>query len=382
MAMQRRIPTVVMRGGTSKALFFHANHLPADETIRDRLILRLYGSPDPKQIDGLGGATSVTSKTAIISVSSDPRYDVEYNFGQVSLDRCLIDYKGNCGNISSAVGPFAVDEGLVPVTEPVTTVRIHQKNTDKLIVAEVPVTDGLFDGDGDYAISGVPGTASRITLHFHDPAGSITGKLLPTGSPRDLLSVPGLGEVEISVVDAANPVVFVSAKRLGLRGGEIRELSPEARAAIEAVRARTAVLLGFAATPEEATLRCQAVPKIAFVSPPMDYATLSGETVTRDRIDLTARIMTMGTLHKSFAVTGAICTAGAAMIEGTVVNEAAEAPAADRPVRIGHPGGVIEIGADIVERDGAPQYRKASVGRTSRRLMEGYALAPESLWSK
>lgn len=369
-----------MRGGTSKGVFFHETHLPRDQGLRDRLINRIFGSPDPNQIDGLGGAASVTSKTAIIAPASDPRYDVAYTFGQVSIDRPLVDYKANCGNISAAVGPFAVDEGLVPAIEPVTKVRIHQKNTDKLIIAEVPVKNGRFACEGSYAISGVPGTGSRIVLHFHDPGGAVTGRLLPTGNPRDVLAVPGLGEIEISVVDAANPVVFVRAERLGLNPGDARSLrEPSVRAMLEAVRARAAVLLGLAASPEEASQRVQTVPKIAVVAPPVDSLTLSGNALPRDRIDLTARIMTMGALHNAYAVSGAICTAGAARIEGTVVHESVAAETIG-PLRIGHPSGVFEVEATVVKKDGQDHYVKATVGRTARRLMHGYAEVPGSLW--
>lgn len=378
--MQRRIPAVVMRGGTSKGVFFHENHLPRDQDLRDRLINRLFGSPDPSQIDGLGGAASVTSKTAIIAPASSPRHDVVYTFGQVSIDRPLVDYKANCGNISAAVGPFAVDEGLVAAIEPVTTVRIHQKNTNKLIIAEVPVKNGRFNSEGSYAISGVPGTGSRIVLHFHDPGGAVTGRLLPTGNPRDVLAVPGLGEVEVSLVDAANPVVFVRAESLGLDPRDTRSLGePAVRAMLEAVRARAAVLLGLAVSDEEASRSVQTVPKIAVVAPPADYLTLSGDALSRDRIDVTARIMSMGNLHRAYAVSGAICTAGAARIAGTVVHEsvAGETPG---PLRIGHPSGVFEVDAKIVKKDGQDHYAKAIVGRTARRIMHGYADVPEALW--
>ena len=246
--MQKSIPAVLMRGGTSKGLFFHADHLPADPRIRDNAILAAYGSPDPdrRQIDGVGGAVSTTSKVAIISRSTSPDYDVVYDFGQVSIDRPLIDYKGNCGNISSAVGPFAVDEGLVPATEPVTRVKIHQKNTDKLIIAEVPVKNGRFDEEGHYKIAGVPGSASKITLRFADPGGSITGKLFPTGNLQDDLDVPGVGVVTLTMIDAANPVILVPAARLDLKGTEIDEIDTgeEIKAKLEQIRCTAAVKIG------------------------------------------------------------------------------------------------------------------------------------------
>ena len=205
--MQKRIPAVLMRGGTSKGLFFHDNHLPSDIDARNRVILAAFGSPDPnrRQIDGVGGGVSTTSKVAIISPSESPDYDVVYNFGQVSIDRPIVDWKGNCGNISSAVGPFAVDEGLVKAVAPVTRVRIHQLNTNKLITADVPVKNGRFDEQGDYAIAGVPGTHARVALGFADPGGALTGKLFPTGNRRDTIEMPDHGPIKITIVDAANP---------------------------------------------------------------------------------------------------------------------------------------------------------------------------------
>ncbi len=381
--MQKRIPAVLMRGGTSKGLFFHKNHLPSDPAIRDRVLLAAYGSPDPnrRQIDGVGGGVSTTSKVAIISPSEDPRYDVVYHFGQVSIDRPTVDVKGNCGNISSAVGPFAVDEGLVRAEAPVTRVRIHQKNTDKLIIAEVPVKDGRFDEDGDYSIDGIPGTHSRITLRFADPGGSLTGKLFPTGNRKDTIEVPGHGTVEITVIDAANPVVLVSAEAIGLTGFEIDEIdaSDKIKATLEAIRCKAAVLVGLAASEEEATRESQAVPKIAFIAAPGRYTTTSGRVIEPGDIDLAARIMSMGTLHRAFAVSGGVSTAGAAMIPGTVASGLMETGGAQQEMlRIGHPGGIIDVGA-VIDVDGDRcDYKEAVLGRTARRLMEGYALVPES----
>ncbi len=380
--MQKRIPAVLMRGGTSKALFFHDNHLPRDPATRSRVILAAFGSPDPnrRQIDGLGGGVSTTSKMAIISPSPSPDYDVVYNFGQVSIDRPIVDYKGNCGNISSAVGPFAVDEGLVPAVEPITRVRIHQLNTNKLITAEVPVKDGRFDETGDYTIAGVPGTHARITLRFDDPGGAVTGRLFPTGHRRDAIEVPGHGRVTITIIDAANPVVLVRADAIGLTGTEIDEIDAgrDIKQTLEAIRCQAAVLIGLAASAEEATQRSQAVPKIAFVAPPRPYTDTGGGTVAAEAIDITARIMSMGTLHRSYAVSGGIATAGAAMIPDTVAYDLLTAEARQRDLlRIGHPGGIIEMGA-VIDREGEGcVYREALVGRTARRLMEGYVLVPD-----
>jgi len=371
-----------MRGGTSKGLFFHDNHLPADPAVRDRVILAAFGSPDPnrRQIDGLGGGVSTTSKMAIISPSSSPDYDVVYNFGQVSIDRPIVDYKSNCGNISSAVGPFAVDEGLVKAVAPITRVRIHQLNTNKLITAEVPVKDGRFDETGDYTIAGVPGTHARITLRFADPGGAVTGRLFPTGNRRDTIDIPGHGSAAITIIDAANPVALVRADAIGLAGTEIDEIDNgrDIKRTLEAIRCKAAVMIGLAANEEAATRRSQAVPKIAIVAPPQSYTDTGGRTVAEDAIDITARIMSMGTLHRSYAVSGGIATVGAAMIPDTVVHDLLTAEARQKDLlRIGHPGGIIDLGAVIDLQGDNCLYREALVGRTARRLMEGYVLVPE-----
>jgi 2-methylaconitate cis-trans-isomerase PrpF len=379
--MQKRIPCVLMRGGTSKGLFFHDNHLPADPEVRNRIILAAFGSPDAnrRQIDGVGGGVSTTSKVAIISPSPSPDYDVVYNFGQVSIDRPIVDFKGNCGNISSAVGPFAVDEGLVKAVEPVTRVRIHQLNTNKLITAEVPVKDGRFDEAGDYAIAGVPGTHSRISLRFADPGGSLTGRLFPTGHRQDNIAIPGHGNVAITIIDAANPVVLVRAEAIGLSGTEINEIDAgkDIQKTLETIRCKAAVMVGLAASEEDATQRGQAVPKIAFVADPRSYTDTGGKTVAAEDIDITARIMSMGTLHRSYAVSGGIATAGAATIPDTVAYDLLNAKARRKDLlRIGHPGGIIDVGA-VIDTDGDHcVYREAVIGRTARRLMEGYVLVP------
>ena len=380
--MQKALRAVYMRGGTSKAVFFHENHLPNDPAIRDRVILSAYGSPDPnkRQINGMGGAVSTTSKVAIISRSKNPAYDVVYHFGQVSIDKPMIGYRGNCGNISSAVGPYAIDEGMVVAEEPVTRVRIYQKNTNKLIIADVPVKDGLYNEEGDFSIDGVPGSGGKILLHFVDPGGSISGKLLPTGNAKDEIDVKGIGRIAVSIVDAANPVVFVRARDLGLSGTEIYEIdgSEEIRAKLEAIRARGAVMLGFADSPEEASKTSQDVPKIAFVSEPSPYQTVTGRMITADDIDIVARIMSMGTLQKAYAVTGAICTAGAAKIEGSVVSEMLGGRGSDtNEVLIGHPGGIIPVAAKLNKSDHGYEYEEAVLGRTARRLMDGYVYVPE-----
>lgn len=380
--MQRSIPAVLMRGGTSKGFFFHEHHLPAEASIRDQVILAAYGSPDPnrRQVDGVGGAASTSSKVAIISPSADSAYDVVYNFGQVAIDRPIIDYKGNCGNISAAVGPFAVDEGLVKAVEPITRVRIHQKNTNKLIVAEVPIKNGRFNEEGDYQIAGVPGSHSRIDLRFDTPGGALTGKLFPTGNTSDTIVVPGYGEMAITIIDAANPVVLVRAEALGLQGTEIEAIdaSNDIRKTLESIRCKAAVLIGLAATEQEASERSQAVPKMAFISAPQAYRATSGHSIAASEVDLVARIMSMGYLHPSYAVSGGIATAGAAMVPGTVVYGLLREESRRKTLlNIGHPAGIIGVGAVVEEHGGQYTYKEAVVGRTARRLMAGHVLVEE-----
>lgn len=384
--MQRRIRAVVMRGGTSRAVVFRPEELPEDPALRDRVILKIFGGGDPygRQIDGLGGATSTTSKMAIIGPSSVPDADVDYTFGQVNVTAPMIDYGGNCGNISSAVGPYAVDEGLVRTTDPVTTVRIWQTNTRKRIIAHVPTAGGIHQVEGDYAIDGVPGTGGMIVLEFLEPGGSMTDRLLPTGRAAESLEVPGVGVVTVSLVDAANPCVFVRAGDLGLVGTEMPDRvdgDPDLLRRLEAIRALAAVRMGLAATPDEATARSPGVPKIAFVSPPATYTSTAGLPVATAGVDVVGRIMSMGRLHRAYALTGAICTAVAAMVEGTLAHEAARPVAEDeRTIRIGHPAGIIEAGAKVVRRGDEWIAEKVVTRRTARRLMEGVTLVPASVW--
>jgi 2-methylaconitate cis-trans-isomerase PrpF len=277
-----------------------------------------------------------------------------------------------------------VDEGLVKAVEPITRVRIHQKNTNKLITAEVPVKNGRFDHCGDYAIAGVPGTHSRITLGFADPGGSLTGKLFPTGNHRDTIEVPNHGSVPITIIDAANPVVLVPAEAVGLTGIEIDEIDTgdDIKLTLETIRCKAAAMIGLAASEQEATQRSQAVPKIAFIAPPRPYITTGGQTISAQDIDITARIMSMGTLHRSYAVSGGISTAGAAMIPGTVAHPLVSEPARQNDLlRIGHPGGIIDIGAGIDIDGDRCDYRQAVIGRTARRLMEGHVLIPEECFN-
>jgi hypothetical protein len=369
-----------VRGGTSRALVFHRRDLPSDPGAWDAIFLAALGSPDPygRQLDGLGGGNSSLSKVAVVGPPTHSEADVDYTFGQVEVTRPLVDYRGNCGNISSAIGPFALDEGLVPAREPETVVRIHNTNTRKLIHAHVPVEAGAARERGDFALDGVPGTGARIALDFLDPGGAGTGRLLPTGRPQDLLEVAGHGPVGASLVDATNPVVFVAAKELGLDGTERPEEidgRPGLLERLEAIRAAAAVRMGLARTADEATRTSPAVPKIALLAAPAPYRTLAGTPVDPSGVDLVARVVSMGKTHRAFALTAAMCLAVAARVPGTLAHALAAASAGD--VRIGHPSGVLPVAA-VVERgaDGTPLARTVTVYRTARRLMEGAVLVP------
>ncbi len=380
--MQARIRTVIMRGGTSRGLFFRDEDLPLDPEARTWTILAAFGSPDRygRQIDGLGGATSLTSKAAIISKGTQPGIDVNFTFGQVSIEKPLIDMRGNCGNISSAVGPYAIDEGLVPCQEPLTQVRFLNTNTQKVIVAHVPTRNGRFEPEGNYTIPGVPGTGSKIVLDFLDPGGAVTGKLLPTGQVRDVLHVPGIGHIEVSIVDAANPLVFCRSEDFGLSGQETPEqidTNQELLLRIGATRAAAGVAIGLADSIEEAIHSVPSVPKIAFVTQPRPYFQLDGVLREAADVDLVARIMSMGHLHRAYALTGAICTTVAAQIPGTLVYDVvSERARASGGLRLGHPSGVMDLSART-HKEGERWYvEKASAARTARRLMEGPVYIP------
>lgn len=369
-----------MRGGTSKGLFFHERDLPTDPGTRDRFILAAFGSPDPyrRQIDGLGGAVSTTSKVAIIGDGAAHGVDVTYEFGQVGIDQPLIDRRGNCGNISSAVGPFAVDEGLVTPTDPVTIVRFLNLNTDKVIVAHVPTLNGRFNPLGDFELPGVPGTGSQLQLDYMDPGGAVTGKLLPTGNLVDELKVPGVGTLQVSMVDAANPLVFVRWEDLGLSGLELpSEIDADSAllARLESVRAHASVLAGISDTIENATLTAPSVPKLSIIGAPRTYTATNGTVMDGVETSARAAMMSMGRTHNSYPLTGAIATTVAANLPGTIVHQAADR-SRDQFI-IGHPAGVLTMTADIVAEGSGWKVNSVSGFRTSRRLMEGFVLVPD-----
>jgi probable AcnD-accessory protein PrpF len=367
---QLRIPAVYMRGGTSKGVFFRAEDLPSDARERDRILLRVIGSPDPygKQIDGMGAATSSTSKIVILSPSKRPDSDVDYLFGQVAIDRPLIDWSGNCGNLTAAVGPFAVSQGWVKAPRSgVAIARIWQQNISKRIVAHVPVRDGDVVEDGDFELDGVTFPAAEILIEFMDPGGVGDDAMFPTGRLRDVLDVPGVGRVEATLITAGNPTVFVDEKTGWLE-------QPDKA---EAIRAQGAVAMGLAATPEEASTKRLHTPKIAFVAAPRDYIASSGRSVKRGDIDLTIRMLSMGKLHHAVTGTGAIATGVACAIPGTVAHGATEGTGDPLRIRIGHPSGTLTVGAEVAQDGREWVVTKAVMSRSARRLMEGWVRVPQ-----
>ena len=367
---QLRIPAVFMRGGTSRALFFKREDLPDDVERQDRIFLAALGSPDPygRQLDGLGGGYSSVSKIAVIGPPSQGDAALDFTFAQVDVGTLRVDRKGTCGNISSAVAPFALEEGLANGGGDVT---FFNTNTRKRVRARVPLdADGAPAVEGDFELPGVPGRGARITLDFLDPGGAVTGKLLPTGNARDRLD--GL---EVSMVDATNPMVFVRAADLGLKGTEdpaALDADAATMARLEAIRAAATVAMGIAPDAATATAKSPAVPKIALVGPARDRVDLSGATIPARDADLNVLVVSMGKIHRAVALTGAMCLAVAAHLPGTVVQEVARPLRPGQDVRIAHPSGVLLLAARV--RDGVAE--SVVVYRTARRLMEGFVRVP------
>ena len=383
---QIRIPATYMRGGTSKGVFFTLSDLPSAAQVpgeaRDKLLLRVIGSPDPyeKQIDGMGGATSSTSKTVILSKSDSPDHDVDYLFGQVSIDKPFVDWSGNCGNLSAAVGPYAIANGLVdPSKVPhngIAEVRIWQVNIQKTIVAQVPITDGQVQETGDFELDGVTFPAAEIPVAFMDPADG-EGAIFPTGNVVDDLEVPGLGVLKATLINAGIPTVFVNAEALGYTGCELQEAingDAKALAMFETIRAHGAVRMGLINHVEEAASR-QHTPKVAFVGPPASYTASSGKAVHADDIDLVVRALSMGKLHHAMMGTAAVAIGAAAAIQGTLVNMAAGSVERDA-VTFGHPSGSLRVGAKASLVDGRWQIDQALMSRSARVLMEGEVRIP------
>ena len=367
--MQQRIKAVFMRGGTSKGLVFHDRDLPPAGAARDAALLAAMGSPDPdmRQLDGMGGGISSLSKICIVGPPTHPQADVDYTFGQVGVDVAVVDYGGNCGNMSSTIGPFAVEEGLVPrPADGEAVIRIHNTNTGKLIAARFAVRDGLPVIAGDFALDGVAGTAAPIRLEFLAPGGSKTGKLLPTGNATDLITLPDLGPIEVSMVDAANPMVFVAASSLGLTGHEPPEAigaDPVLMTRLEALRRAGSIRMGLAAD-EDAAAALISIPKIVMLAPPIAAA----------QADITARALSAGQPHKAIPLTGALCLAAAIRVPGTLA--ARLAGRGSDSIRIAHPSGTISVDAATETQDGEIRILHATVLRSARRLFEGNVCIP------
>ena len=397
MAPQIRIPATYLRGGTSKGVFFRLQDLPAAAqqpgAARDALLLRVTGSPDPygKQIDGMGGATSSTSKAVIVSPSTRPGHDVDYLFGQVAIDSPFVDWSGNCGNLSAAVGPFAIASGLVaPGRIPhdgVCTVRIWQANIGKTIVAHVPVAGGQVQETGDFALDGVAFPAAEVLLEFLDPAdGGGEGEgggsaLFPTGQLVDTLDVPGVGRLQATLINAGIPTIFLNARDVGCTGTELQDAingDAAALARFEAIRAWGAVKMGLIHDVAEAATR-QHTPKLAFVAPPADYVASSGTAVRAADIDLLVRALSMGKLHHAMMGTAAVAIGAAAAVPGTLVHQAASGgprTAVPGSVRFGHPSGTLRVGAEAALVNGQWRVTKALMSRSARTLMEGWVRVP------
>ncbi|MCO7507141.1 MULTISPECIES: 2-methylaconitate cis-trans isomerase PrpF [Pseudomonas] len=387
---QIRIPATYIRGGTSKGVFFNLEDLPEAAQLpgaaRDALLLRVIGSPDPygKQIDGMGGATSSTSKTVILSRSIKPGHDVDYLFGQVAIDKAFVDWSGNCGNLSAAVGSFAISAGLVDASRiprnGVAVVRIWQANIGKTIIAHVPITEGEVQETGDFELDGVTFPAAEVQLEFLDPAADedgAGGSMFPTGNLVDDLVVPGVGTFKATLINAGIPTIFIDAQALGYTGTELQDAingDPEALARFETIRAHGAVHMGLIEHVEQAAQR-QHTPKVAFVAAPADYQSSSGKTVAASDIDLLVRALSMGKLHHAMMGTAAVAIGTAAAIPGTLVNLAAGGGERSA-VRFGHPSGTLRVGAEARQVNGDWTVTKAIMSRSARVLMEGWVRVP------
>ncbi|MFZ5699357.1 MAG: 2-methylaconitate cis-trans isomerase PrpF [Pseudomonadota bacterium] len=389
---QVKIPATYMRGGTSKGVFFRLQDLPAGCQVpgeaRDKLFMRVIGSPDPyaAHIDGMGGATSSTSKCVILSKSTQPGHDVDYLYGQVSIDKAFVDWSGNCGNLSTAAGAFAIHAGLIdPARVPqngVCVVRIWQANIRKTIIAHVPVTNGAVQETGDFELDGVTFPAAEIVLEFIDPSdeGEGGGSMFPTGNLIDDLNVPGIGTLKATMISAGIPTVFVNAEDIGYTGTELREIindDPKQLERLESIRVAGALRMGLIKTPEEA-LKRQHTPKLAFVAKPKDYVASSGRKIAAGDLDLLVRALSMGKLHHAMMGTCAVAIGAAAAIPGTLVNQAAGGGARSA-VRFGHPSGTLRVGAEAAQIQGEWMVTKAVMSRSARVLMEGWVRVPGEL---
>lgn len=377
---QFQIPCLYMRGGSSRGGFFLREDLPEDERLCSALLLAAYGSPDTRQIDGIGGADPLTSKAAIVGLATRSDADVDYTFCQVNVDRALVSTGGNCGNMLAGVGPFAIMQGLVPAVEPVTRVRIHTTNTGQVVTALIPVFDGVPAVDGDCSIAGVPDTGARIDLDFGDCAGAVSGKLLPTGKAVQTIELDGR-QLRVSLVDAATPFVFVAAEDIGATGTETPDQlldQPDLMQRLELIRGWAAVTLGLAPEASAAREVTPNVPRVMIVARPADYVAVNGTAVAAHDHDVLLRQLAMQRPHRALAVTGAVCAAVAAAVPTSIV-AACRFPSKEQDLRIGHPSGVMRVGATVsAGTDGGIRVSSARVERTSRLIMAGTLYARRS----
>ncbi len=373
---QLKYPAVFMRGGSSKGVFFHDRDLPTDPGLRDRIFLAAIGSPDiyGRQLNGMGGGVSSLSKAVVIGPPTVEGADLDYTFAQIAVGEAVVDYSANCGNLSSAVGPFAVDEGLVKVEGDEALVRIHNTNTSKIIHSRFRVKDGMAVIEGEQTIPGVSGTAAPIRLDFLNPGGATSGKLLPTGNTVDQLDIPGIGRIDVSMVDAANGCLFIEASALGLTATElpdVLEANKEAMAALEAIRRAAAVAMGLAKNPESTP---QGNPKVAIVAAPAPFKTISGLEVPAGDCDLLVRMISMGQCHRVLPLTGGLCAGVACRLEGSTA--ARNFKSSGDAIRLGTPSGILSVDAEVLRKADGWHAERASVFRTARRLMEGSVLIP------
>jgi len=372
------IPCSIIRGGTSKGVFFLENAVPPEGELRDKVLLSALGSPDVRQIDGLGGANSLTSKVCIIGPSNRDDADVDYTYGQVSLDKSMIDWEGNCGNLISGVGVFAISNNLLKTVEPMTTVRIYNTNSSKIIHVTYPVKDGFALSEGEYSIPGVPGTGAKLKVEFFNPSGSITKKLLPTGNTKDLIDLGDKGKFIVSIVDAGNPVVFLNSEELGLKGTELPTEIENIQGKLELleeIRSVCSELIGIVSDKSLALSKSPAYPKICCVTVSKDYVNSNGDIIKKENIDLVVRMASLQKMHKTFAVTGAICTGAASKVKGTVVNDiVSDRGLASNVLILGQPYGPMEVTIEMT--DGI--IIKEGIFRTARKILDGNVYIPYS----
>ena len=379
--MPQSIRCTIIRGGTSKGIYLRDVDLPRDPAMREKTILEIFGSPDKRQIDGLGGADPLTSKVCIIgpppkNQKNAQDADISYTFGQVEIDQPSVDFRSLCGNLTSGVGAFAVWENMVEIEEPITTVRIYNTNLDRILITEVPVKNGRPIEFGNYHIPGVPGSGAKILVDFSDTAGSSAGALLPTGNAMERLEVPGVGTIDVSIVDIGNAHVFVRAADLGMTGTETAseiDSNMELCLKLEKIRAYAGVVMGMIDDPDSATKDSPATPFVAMIAPPQDYKDIvGGRVVNANECDFLSRLMFMQQMHKTYAGTSTVCTGVASRIPGTIVNEACRPDTQDRlEVRFGHPAGVIETESEVKLEGNEYVVKRATLGRTARKIMEG-----------